>query len=42
MADYLHEIHEQVKQTINDNNIKYKVLTDTHHMRVVFEVGDLV
>ena len=42
MADYLHEIHEQVKQTINDNNINYKALTDTHHMRVVFEVGDLV
>jgi len=42
MEDYLHEIHEQVKQTINDNNINYKALTDTHHMRVVFEVGDLV
>jgi hypothetical protein len=42
MADYLHGIHEQVKQTINNKNIKYKALTDTHHMRVVFEVADLV
>lgn len=42
MIDYLHDIHEQVKQIISDNKAKYKVLVDTHCRRVVFEVGDLV
>ena len=42
LADYLHGIHEQVKQTISDNNDMYKTLVDTHHKRVLFEVGDLV
>jgi hypothetical protein len=40
MANYLHDIHKQVKQTINGNNVMYKALTDTHYKRVVFEVGD--
>jgi hypothetical protein len=40
MADYLHGIHKQVKQTISDNNAMYKALADTHRKRVVFEVGD--
>jgi hypothetical protein len=42
MVDYLHDIHEQVKQIISDNKAKYKALVYTHYRRVVFEVGDLV
>jgi ABC-type dipeptide/oligopeptide/nickel transport system ATPase component len=42
MADYLYGIQEQVKKIITDINAKYKALTNTHNMRVVFEVSDLV
>lgn len=42
MVDYLHDIHEQVKQIISNNKAKYKALVYTHYRRVVFEVGDLV
>jgi len=42
MADYLYGNQEQVKKIITDINAKYKALTNTHNMRVVFEVSDLV
>jgi hypothetical protein len=42
MEDYVHDIHDHAKQTINGNNVKYKFLVDTHRRRVVFEVDDLV
>ena len=42
MEDYVHDIHDHAKQTINNNNVKYKFLVDTHRRRVVFEVNDLV
>jgi hypothetical protein len=42
MIDYLHGIYEPVNKTVNDSNTKYKVPTNTHHRRVVFEVVDIV
>lgn len=42
MVDYLHDIHKQVKQTIDNNNATYKAMADTHRKRVVYEVGNLV
>jgi hypothetical protein len=42
MVDYLHDIHKQVKQTIDNNNVTYKAMADTHRKRVVYEVGNLV
>ena len=35
-------IHEQVKQNLQDNNIKYKNIADLKKREVNFEVGDLV
>jgi hypothetical protein len=36
MTYYLHDIHQQVKKKITNNNTKYKALVDTYHIRVVF------
>lgn len=41
ITDYLYGIQEQVKKIITDINAKYKAITNTHHMRVMFEVSDL-
>ena len=35
-------VHEQVKQNLQDNNIKYKKRADLNKREVNFEVGDLV
>ena len=35
-------IHEQVKQKLQDNNIKQKIIADLKRREVNFEVGDLV
>ena len=35
-------VHEQVKQSLQDNNIKYKNRADLKKREVNFEVGDLV
>ncbi|KAE8671130.1 ABC transporter C family member 10-like [Hibiscus syriacus] len=42
MAKYLRGIHEQVKQTIHENNTKYKTRVDNHRRQVLFDVGDFV
>lgn len=42
MTDYLHGIHAQVKEAIEENNVKYKTQSDNHRCKVTFEVGDLV
>jgi hypothetical protein len=41
ITDYFYGIQEQVKKIITDINAKYKAMTNTHHMRVMFEVSDL-
>ena len=41
-ATTINEIHEQVKQKLQDNNYKYKLRADVKRREVNFEVGDLV
>ena len=41
-ATKVQEIHEQVKQQLQDNNIKYKGRADLKRREVKFEVRDLV
>ena len=41
-ASEIQAIHDQVKQQLQDNNIKYKNTTDLKKREVNFEVGDLV
>ena len=41
-ATTINEIHEQVKQKLQDNNYKYKLRADVKRREVKFEVGDLV
>ena len=38
----MNEIHEQVKQKLQDNNYKYKLRANVKRREVNFEVGDLV
>ena len=38
----MQEIHEQVKQQLQDNKIKYKTRADMRRREVSFEVGDLI
>jgi Neuraminidase (sialidase) len=42
MVEYLHEVHDQVKYAITKLNVKYKTLVDIHHIKVTFEVRDIV
>ena len=39
-ATTINEIHEQVKQKLQDNNYKYKLRGDVKRREVNFEVGD--
>ena len=41
-ASEMQAIHEQVKQLLQDSNIKYKTRVDMRRREVNFEVGDLV
>ena len=41
-ATTINEIHEQVKQKLQDNNYKYKLRADVKRREVNFEVEDLV
>ena len=41
-ASRMQSIHEQVKQQLQDSNIKYKARADMKRREVNFEVGDLV
>ena len=41
-ATTINEIHEQVKQKLQDNNYKYKLRANVRRREVNFEVGDLV
>ena len=41
-ASEMQAIHEQVKQQLQDSNIKYKTRADMRRREVNFEVGDLV
>ena len=41
-ASEMQAIHEQVKQKLQDSNIKYKTRADMRRREVNFEVGDLV
>ena len=41
-ASEIQAIHEQVKQQLQDNSIKYKSRADLSRREVQFEVGDLV
>lgn len=41
MVDDLIGIYEQLNKIITNNNVKYKVITNTHYKIMVFEVVDL-
>ena len=40
--DVIHELHKEVKQKLQSNNLKYKARADLKHREVNFEEGDLV
>jgi len=42
MADFMKNVHAQVKSKIEESNAKYKLAADVHSKKLLFKEGSLV